>query len=248
MIRRLTLALALALAALGVASGSALAGGKSPVALPQVGQAGNNDPMPCVGLLDPYSGSINTFTTVTKTSGKPRRDGIEVSISAGLLVTVQPNDPAGVSFIGTEALDETVLVPTGAQMAQLPVTIPLLGSDGSATSVVSVELVFAITPAAGGKLEVVAVTGDVSCAPGVVPVSSGAPLEPDAATAFRRLVDSASGVGAASLLSAAVAGPGASGAPGKSHEVIKKWLDSPYSAKRIASLTATLDAANGQST
>lgn len=238
MIRKLTTTLLAAICALAIAGG-ALAG--SP-AVTSLSEAVNYTPMPCFGLPDAFSATIRTTTTVTSASGRVQRDGtVLATIKAGILLTVQPNDPEAVSYIGGAAIEQSAVVPTDTQMAEIPVAIPVVGSDGSLSAAATVEMVFS-TAVSGKKVQVAAMTGDVVC--GDATPAPGIAVAPETQAAFKELIVAAGGPAAAQYLSGAIAKIGPWAIAGIDLDRLAKGLGQPALAKPLRSAAKMFTLAN----
>src|SRR5690349_7974111 len=117
------------------ATTSAFADSKPAAAPPVYGQNMNFKPMPCLGAGSWAAGLITTTFTVKSSGGKGYKT-LTVGVKAGLLFVYQATkDTTLPSYIGMQVINQTLTLPLGTQTADFPVTVPVVGSDGSVSSV-----------------------------------------------------------------------------------------------------------------
>jgi hypothetical protein len=115
-------------------------------------------------------------------------------VKAGLLFVYQAvKDTTLPSFIGMQTINQRLTVPR-TQTADFPVTVPVLGSDGSVSSVGTTATVM-LTDLGNNKVSGDLGLGDFSCAGPLQPAAGTIPAEVSAA--LKGLIDSASQAGAA---------------------------------------------------
>ena len=157
--RRLTF-LFVGLVLASAATGSAIAGNNgSTVFATQLG----NPSLPCLNALRSYSGVISTTIVANTLRAKDARGGRQLDADFNLSLRYDPYDSSLSSYSGNQMLSVHVVLPSTQGSLTVPVSVNLIGSDGSAAVVSGTEtLSFADGP--GRNLTVSISDGAWSCA------------------------------------------------------------------------------------
>jgi hypothetical protein len=224
------------------ASSSALADTYVPTT--SLAESTNFRPMPCLGAGKGYAGLISSAATVTNVSGKGVKT-LTITINAGLLFTWAPFDSNAVSYLGEKAMAQSLTLPAGATSAEIPVIVPLLGSDGS-ISAVSTTASASFTAISTSKYAGDLTIGDFACvANALQPAVTAIPAS--VTTSLKQLMTAAAKIGAAGAITSEISQSGLDGfatllAGGVS--TVDAILSLPGISSYIDSYTAILNQVN----
>lgn len=234
MFRRLFFCM-LAVAASLVACTAALAEG--PADGPVLAQSSNFHAMPCLGAGTGFAGLMTTTFTVNSARGHGYVTP-SGNVGAGLLLTYQPNDAAQASYVGVQLVDQTISVPVTSPATlvsvDFPITVPVIGSDGSVSQVTTTGTA-TFTPDQGHTYD-----GDLTigsgfgCVPDALRLAV-APIPAAASSALVNLVNPASQAGAAG----AIANSLAQNTSSREFATFNAMLTSPNGVQLVDSMLAS---------
>src|SRR5438445_361735 len=112
----------------------------NPAPVPVISQNSNFRAMPCLGAGRGFAGLLTSAVSVKNATGMGVRS-MSVSVQAGVLFVYQPNDTAQASYIGVQQISKSLSVPVGTASLDIPVSIPVVGSNGSASAVATTATV-----------------------------------------------------------------------------------------------------------
>lgn len=234
MFRRL-FSFVLALAAALLACTAAFAEG--PAAGPVLAQSSNFHALPCLGAGTGFAGLMTTTFTV-KSAGGHGYVTLSGNVRAGLLFTYQPNDPAQASYVGVQIVNQTISVPATSPATtasvDFPVTVPVIGSDGSVSQVTTTATA-TFTPDRGHTYDGdLTIGGEFGCVADALRPAV-APIPAAASAALVNLVDAASQAGAAG----AVASSLAQNTSSRAFATFNAMLTSPNGVQLVDSMLAS---------
>src|SRR4051794_16146144 len=195
----------LALVAALAACTGALADNK-PAPAPEavISSGGTYKAMPCLGAARGigHGGLMMSAVTVKNAAAKGYK-AVNVSVRAGVLFTYVPDAATSASFIGVQLVNQSVTVPVGTTTIDFPVSVPLLGTDGS-LSAVETTATLTLTQTSKTAYSGDFVLGEFVCGANVIRPAV-TPLNAGVTAALTGLINSASGAGAAGAIATAIA-------------------------------------------
>jgi hypothetical protein len=126
-------------------------------------QQGNLIPLPCLNALGSYSGLISTTTVASTLRAKDERGGRRLDAEFNLSFRYDPNESSLPSYTGEQTVSLHFLLPSAQDSLTVPVTVNLVGSDGSAALVSGTETLFLVN-GPGRNLTVSISDGAWNCA------------------------------------------------------------------------------------
>lgn len=165
MLRRTLSTLLCLLALAGLAAGGAAAA-KAPATL---SESVPYAPMPCIGA-QPFAGTIQSQETIGKSRIKLHKGQLEVEASWNVAFAYRPDPAAAPTYVGMQKVEVDTVVPGVEAVTNeapvtldVPVTVPVVGPNGEASSVSAVATLF-FYPDKGKRIAFTIVDSDWSCA------------------------------------------------------------------------------------
>jgi hypothetical protein len=126
-------------------------------------QIGNIRPLDCLNV-DRFSGVFTVTHLIGKNKTKTGKTGVEIDLSYTAQLSFQPNMPGDESFAGSALVQVHTTVPASTVSVEVPVAVPVSGSQGSNGTLNGTETLFLVPGAKKNTTDVqIAAADDWAC-------------------------------------------------------------------------------------